>query len=104
MAKRDRIGTHSVGGSPFFGNGFCETGHAGFGEGVVGLACVAVEARGRGDVDDGAGFAVFDAEEGRSRADEFEWLRVVQGEDRVPLLVGRLRKSRFEECLTVGWV
>lgn len=41
----------------------------------------------RGDVDDGAWFAVGDAEEGSSFADEAEGGSVVEGEDVVPLFV-----------------
>jgi len=49
-----------------------------------------VEARGGGDVDDGAGGAVFDAEVGGCGADELEGLGVVEGDYGVPLFVGGL--------------
>ena len=84
------VGADAEGGTPFFGYGLCEADDAGFGEGVVCLAGVAVQAGCRGYVYDVAGLAVFDAEVGGCGADELEGLRVVQGEDCVPLFVGCL--------------
>lgn len=90
VPESDRVGAHAERRTPLFGDGLGQAGHAGFGEGVVCLAGVAVQAGGRGDVDDVAGLAVFDAEVGRCGADELEGLGVVQGEDGVPLFVGCL--------------
>ena len=90
MSESHGVGAHAECGTPFFGYGFCEADDAGFGQGVVCLAGVAVQAGRRGDVDDVARFAVFDAEVGGCGADELERLRVVQGEDGVPLFVGCL--------------
>ena len=90
VAESDRVGPHAEGRAPFFGDGFGQAGDAGFGQRVVCLAGVAVQAGRRGDVDDVARFAVFDAEVGGCGADELERLRVVQGEDGVPLFVGCL--------------
>jgi hypothetical protein len=90
VPESDRVRPHAEGRAPFFGDGFGEAGYAGFGQGVVCLARVAVQARGRGDVYDVAGLAVFDAEVGGCGADELEGLGVVQGEDCVPLFVGCL--------------
>ena len=87
MAESDGVGAHAEGRAPFFGDGFGQADDAGFGQRVVCLAGVAVQAGGRGDVDDVAGGAVFDAEVGGCGADEFEGLGVVQGEDGVPLFV-----------------
>ena len=90
VPERNGVGPHAEGGAPFFGDGLCQAGHAGFGQGVVRLARVAVQAGRRGDVYYVAGLAVFDAEVGGCGAHELEGLRVVQGEDRVPLFVGCL--------------
>jgi hypothetical protein len=90
VAEGDGVGAHTEGWAPLFRNGLGETGHTSFGEGVVGLAGVAVNARGRGDVDDAARFAVLDAEVRSGIADEFEGCGSVKSEDGVPLLVGGL--------------
>jgi hypothetical protein len=90
VPESDRVGPHAESRAPFFGDGFGEAGYAGFGQGVVCLARVAVQTRGRGYVYDVAGLAVFDAEVGGCGADELEGLGVVQGEDCVPLFVGCL--------------
>jgi hypothetical protein len=90
VPESDRVGPHAKSRAPFFGDGFGQAGYAGFGQGVVCLARVAVQTRGRGDVYDVAGLAVFDAEVGGCGADELEGLGVVQGEDCVPLFVGCL--------------
>ena len=90
MSEGNSVGSHAEGRAPFFGDGFGQAGDAGFGEGVVCLARVAVQAGGRGDVDDVPGLAVFDAEVGSGGADELEGLGVVAGEDGVPLFVGCL--------------
>ena len=90
MSEGNSVGSHAEGRAPFFGNGFGQAGDAGFGEGVVCLARVAVQARGRGDVDDVARLAIFDAEVRGCGADELEGLGVMKGEDGVPLLVGCL--------------
>lgn len=77
MPKSNSIGSDTEGRAPFFGNGFGQADDAGFGQSVVCLACVAVEAGGGGDVDYVAGLSVFDAEVGRCGADELEGLSVV---------------------------
>ena len=77
MSESDSVGSHSERRAPFFGDGFCKADYAGFGKGVVCLACVAVEAGGGGDVDYVAGLSVFDAEVGRCGTDELEGLSVV---------------------------
>lgn len=46
--------------------------------------------RGRRDIDDGARLAIFDAEVGRGGADELKGRCAVQGNNSIPLLVGRL--------------
>lgn len=93
MAECNGVGSHAERRTPLFGDGFGQASHAGFGEGVVCLACVAVQTRGGGDVDDVPGLAVFDAEVGRCGADELEGLRVVEGQDGVPLFVGCLEEG-----------
>lgn len=90
MSKRNRIRPDAELRTPFLRNHFCKTVYAGFRNTVVGLARVAVDAGGGGDVDDAAGFAVCDAEVGGCFADEFEGCGVVEGEDVFPLLVGHL--------------
>lgn len=90
MSEGDCVSPHTERRAPFFRDGFCQADDAGFGEGVVCLAGVAVEARSGRDVDDVSGLAVFDAEVGCCGADEFEGLGVVEGEDGVPLFVGCL--------------
>lgn len=90
MSESHGVGAHAECGTPFFGYGFCEADDAGFGQGVVCLAGVAVQAGGGGDVYDVPGGAVFDAEVGGCGADEFEGLGVVEGEDGVPLLISSL--------------
>jgi hypothetical protein len=90
MPESDRVGPHAESRAPFFGDGFGQAGDAGFGQGVVCLAGVAVQAGCRGYVYDVAGLAVFDAEVGGCGADELEGLGVVEGEDGVPLFVGCL--------------
>ena len=87
VAEGDGVGAHAEGRAPFFGDGLGEADDAGFGQRVVCLARVAVQAGGRGDVDDVARSAVFDAEVGGCGADELEGLGVVEGEDGGPLLV-----------------
>lgn len=95
VAKGDGVYAHAERGAPLLCERLCEAGNAGLGEGVVCLPRVAVDARGAADVDDVAGGAVFDAEEGRRGADELERRRAVQRDDRVPLLVGGLwRRGR----------
>lgn len=46
MAEGDGVGADAERRAPFFGYGLCEADDAGFGEGVVCLAGVAVEAGG----------------------------------------------------------
>jgi hypothetical protein len=77
--------------TPFLCDCLCETGDTGFGEGVVGLAGVAVEAAGGGNVDDVSWFAILDAEVWCRSADQLEGCAAVEGDDCVPLLVGGLR-------------
>lgn len=92
MPKGDGVGAHAEGRAPLLRDGLGEADDAGFGERVVGLPGVAVQARRRGDVDDVARLAVLDAEVGRRGADELEGGRVMEGDDGVPLLVGRLSR------------
>lgn len=94
MAEGDGDGADAELGAPFLRDGLGETRDAGLGEGVVGLARVAVQAGGAADVDDDAGLAVLDAEVGGRGADELEGGRVVQGDNGVPLLVGGLNAAR----------
>jgi hypothetical protein len=94
VSERNSICAHAERRTPFFRDRFRQPDDAGFGESVVGLAGVAVQARRRGDVDDVPGGAVFDAEVGCCGANEFEGLRVVQGEDGGPLFVGRLLRGK----------
>src|SRR5690606_7300303 len=84
--------------APFFGDGFSQADHAHFAGGVVDLADVAVQARGRGDVDDAAGFDGFAgfffffgglAHVGGGGADEAEGGGGVDVEDLLPLFVAR---------------
>lgn len=90
MPEGDRVGSHAERRAPFFRDRLGQARHACFGEGVVCLPGVAVQAGGRGDVDDVSGLVVLDAEVGGGGADELEGLRVVQGQDGVPLFVGCL--------------
>lgn len=90
MTEGDRVSPDAVCRAPFFRNGLGETCDTGLGESVVGLSGVSVYARGAGDVDDGAGLAVLDAEVGCGGTDELEGGGAVEREDCVPLLVGRL--------------
>ena len=72
MSESDRVSADAELGPPFFGDDFGEADDAGFGEAVVCLAGVAVDAGCAADVDDVTGFAVFNPEIGRCGADEFE--------------------------------
>lgn len=90
MAKSNGVAANAEFGTPFFGDHFGEPVDACFGETVVGLAGVAVDAGGGGDVDDAAGLAVSDAEEGGSFTDELEGRCIVEREDVVPLFVSHL--------------
>ena len=90
VAKGDGVGPDAELRAPLLGDGLGEAGDAGLGQGVVELAGVAVDARGGGDVDDGAGLAVADAEVGGGGADEVEGGGAVEGDDGVPLGVGHL--------------
>lgn len=103
MSEGYGVGAHAERGTPFFGDGFGQANDAGFRQRVVCLACVAVQAGGRGDVDDITGRAVFDAEVGRCGADELEGLGVVEGEDCVPLFVGGL-VGVSDRWLVAGWL
>lgn len=75
--ESDCVGAHAVRWSPFLGNRFGQARDACFGQGVIGLTCVTVQAGCTGDVDDVARFAIFDAEEGGRSADELEGSGVV---------------------------
>lgn len=90
VAKGDGVGADAERGAPFLGDGLGEARHAGLGQGVVDLARVAVDARRRRDVDDGAGLAVLDAEVGGRGADNVEGRGGVQRDDGLPLLVRHL--------------
>jgi len=82
-----RVRAHTKCRSPLLRDRFRQARDARFGEGVVGLSRVAVDAARAADVDDGSGFAVFEAEIGRRGADEAEGGGRVQREDCGPLLV-----------------
>lgn len=69
MTERNGVGTDAEFRAPLFGDDFREAVDAGFGETVVSLASVSVDAGGRGDVDDAPRSAVGDAEEGGCFAD-----------------------------------
>jgi hypothetical protein len=90
MPERYGVCSHAERRAPFFCYGFGQADDTGFCQGVVCLARVAVQAGGGGDVYYVPRLAVFDAEVGGCGADEFEGLRVMQGEDCVPLFVGGL--------------
>lgn len=88
--KGHGINAHAKCRAPFLRDGLAEADDAGFGEGVVGLARIAVHAGGTAYVDNVAGFTVFDAEVGGGGADEFERRGGVDGNYVVPLLVAHL--------------
>ena len=87
MPKCNSIGANAERRTPLFSDGFGKTCDAGFGEGVVRLPGVTVDAGGGGDVDDVAWLAVFDAEVGCCCADELEGCCAVEADDSFPLLV-----------------
>lgn len=102
MPERNCVRAHAEGWAPFFRDRFGEACDAGFGQGVVGLAGVAVEAGGGGDVDDVSGLAVFDAEVGGGVADELEGCGAVEGDDCFPLLVCGLCRTWCVSCLLLA--
>jgi hypothetical protein len=53
----------------------------------------------RGDIDNGAGLAVLNAEVWCGGASDLEWRAAVEGKNRVPLLVCCLRKARLVSIL-----
>jgi len=61
VAERNGVDADAELGAPFLGDGFGHSGDTGFGEGVVDLAGVAVDAGGAAYVYDVAGFAVYEA-------------------------------------------
>lgn len=90
VSESNSVGTHAELWTPLFRNGLGQTHDTGFGEGVVGLSCVAVKTGGGRNVDDVAGFTILYAEVWCSCTDELEGSGVVQCEDGVPLLIGDL--------------
>ena len=56
-AKRDAIAANAKL-PPLLAHGLCEAQHAGLGRGVVSLPCIAVDAAGRGYVDNAAGLGL----------------------------------------------
>jgi hypothetical protein len=90
ISKSNGVCANTESWAPFFGDCLCETGDTGFGDCVVGLTCVAVDARCGGDVDDVSWFAVLDAEVRGSSSNQLEWSTAVEGEDCIPLLIGCL--------------
>lgn len=71
---------------------------------VVGLAGIAMDSRGGGDVDDATWFAVLDTEVGSGGSNELERSCSVQGHDGIPLLVGRLMDDSVPcEARVVYW-
>jgi len=94
VAEGDRVGAHAELRAPLLRDGLGEPDDARLGLRVVGLPRVAVQPGRRRDVDDVARRAVFDAEVGRCGPDQLERRRVVQREDRVPLLVCHLERGR----------
>lgn len=92
-AKSHRVASDTECWSPLFCNRLRESSDTGLGEGVVGLAGIAVNAGGGGDVDDAAWLAVLDTEVWGGGANELEGSSAVEVDDRVPLLVGCLAMS-----------
>ncbi len=90
MSESNRIRSNAKLRAPFLRNDFRQPIYACLCETVVCLACVAVYAGCRGDVDDAAWLAVGDAEVGGCFAYEFEGCSVMQGYDVLPLFVGHL--------------
>lgn len=90
MTERYGVRPDAEGWAPLLCDCLCETGDTGFGQCVVCLACVAVEAGCGGDVDNGAWFAILDTEIWCGGSYKLEGLGVVESNDGVPLLVGRL--------------
>lgn len=90
VAEGDGVGADAELRAPLLRDRLGQADDAGLGQGVVGLARVAVDARGGGDVDDHARLTVLDAEVGSGGADQAERRGAVQADDGVPLLVGDL--------------
>ncbi|GKT63248.1 transcription factor tfiiic complex subunit [Colletotrichum tofieldiae] len=72
VPKSDGVCPDTKRGPPLLGDGLGQAGDSRLGHGVVGLASVAVDARGGADVDDAAVLAIFDAEIGGGGAHEAE--------------------------------
>lgn len=90
VTESDGVGADAECWTPLLGDDLGEADNTGLANSVVGLSGVTVDTGGGGDVDDVAGLAVLDAEEGSGSADELEGGGVVDGEHGLPLLVGHL--------------
>ncbi len=90
-----RICAHTERGTPFFSDNFRETGDTCFGQTIIGLTSIAIDATGAANIDDVPRLPIFDSEIGRSGSHELERRSVVEGNDGVPLLVCHLPKPAF---------
>ena len=88
MPERYSVRSHAEFWTPFLRDGFRESRYPRFRDAVVRLTCVTVRAGCGGDVDDGSGGAVGDAEIGGGFADEAEGGGGVDVEHEFVLLVG----------------
>lgn len=86
-----RVRAHTKRGSPFFSDDLRETGDTCFGQTIIGLTSVAIDATGAADIDDVPRLPVLDSEIGRSGSHELERSSIVEGNDGVPLLVCHLQ-------------
>jgi len=96
-----RICAHTERGTPFFSDNFRETGDTCFGQTIIGLTSIAIDATGAANIDDVPRLPIFDSEIGRSGSHELERRSVVEGNDGVPLLVCHLPKACFQPCLLI---
>lgn len=95
-----RVCAHTERGTPFFSDDFRETGDTCFGQTIIGLTSVAIDATGAADIDDAPRLPVFDSEIWRSGSHELERSSIVEGNDGVPLLVRHLHNiiSAMSTC------
>lgn len=88
-----RVCAYTERGTPFFGDYFRKACHSCFCQTVIGLTSIAIDATSATDVDDVPWLSVLDSEIWRGGSNELEGCGIVEGNNRVPLLVCHLRST-----------